>query len=124
MHRLQLSRRRGFKLPPGAMSVARPNAWGNPFWPKARRTDPRTNEVVTVRSVEHAVELYEAWLRYSIEVAPDAMREAFDAIRGRDLACWCIPGEPCHADVLMKLLYPDCGNPTNCDGCPGCQGIK
>lgn len=24
-------------------------------------------------------------------------------LRGRDLACWCPPGCPCHADVLMRL---------------------
>lgn len=24
-------------------------------------------------------------------------------LRGRDLACWCKPGEPCHADVLLEI---------------------
>lgn len=24
-------------------------------------------------------------------------------LRGRDLACWCKPGCPCHADVLLEL---------------------
>jgi hypothetical protein len=27
-------------------------------------------------------------------------------LRGRDLACWCKPGEPCHADVLLELANP------------------
>ncbi|WP_420104105.1 DUF4326 domain-containing protein [Bosea sp. (in: a-proteobacteria)] len=26
-----------------------------------------------------------------------------DALRGRNLACWCKPGTPCHADVLLEL---------------------
>jgi len=29
--RIQLSRKRGFRLSPGAVSVARPTKWGNPF---------------------------------------------------------------------------------------------
>lgn len=24
-------------------------------------------------------------------------------LAGRDLACWCAPGDPCHADVLLEL---------------------
>ncbi len=24
-------------------------------------------------------------------------------LRGRNLACWCRPGEPCHADVLLEI---------------------
>lgn len=26
-----------------------------------------------------------------------------DQLRGHDLCCWCKPGEPCHADVLLRL---------------------
>lgn len=33
------------------------------------------------------------------ETTPDARRE----LAGRDLACWCHPGDPCHADVLLEL---------------------
>jgi hypothetical protein len=28
---------------------------------------------------------------------------AQDALRGHDLACWCLVGMPCHADVLLEL---------------------
>jgi hypothetical protein len=31
--------------------------------------------------------------------AADVRRE----LGGRDLACWCPPGEPCHADVLLEV---------------------
>jgi hypothetical protein len=24
-------------------------------------------------------------------------------IRGKNLACWCAPGQPCHADVLLEM---------------------
>ena len=29
--------------------------------------------------------------------------ERLGALRGRDLACSCLPGAPCHADVLMEM---------------------
>lgn len=25
------------------------------------------------------------------------------SLRGKDLACWCRPGSPCHADVLLEI---------------------
>ncbi|MFZ5773087.1 MAG: DUF4326 domain-containing protein, partial [Thermodesulfobacteriota bacterium] len=29
--------------------------------------------------------------------------ENLDDLRGKDLACWCKDGEPCHADVLLEM---------------------
>jgi hypothetical protein len=26
-----------------------------------------------------------------------------DGLRGKDLACWCKEGAPCHADILLEL---------------------
>jgi hypothetical protein len=25
-------------------------------------------------------------------------------LRGKNLACWCRPGSPCHADILLELV--------------------
>lgn len=49
---------------------------------------------------EEAVRLYRGWLdldRY--------MRDHIVPLnlRGRDLACWCPLGQPCHADVLLEV---------------------
>ena len=88
--RIQLSRRRGWRKPPGAVVVARPSKWGNPF------------PIGTGRSRTEAVELYERALVHgdsasvSFTVA-DVQRE----LAGRDLACWCPLDEPCHAAVLL-----------------------
>jgi len=32
-----------------------------------------------------------------------ALLHRLPELRGKDLACWCRPGEPCHADVLLEL---------------------
>lgn len=29
--------------------------------------------------------------------------EVKEALRGKNLACWCKPGSPCHADVLLEI---------------------
>ncbi|UXU75524.1 MULTISPECIES: DUF4326 domain-containing protein [unclassified Paracoccus (in: a-proteobacteria)] len=37
------------------------------------------------------------------EDARQAVLTSLPALRGRPLACWCPPGCPCHADVLLDL---------------------
>ncbi|OHV85914.1 DUF4326 domain-containing protein [Ensifer sp. LCM 4579] len=94
--RLQLSRRKGFDLQARslatnglpAVNVARPGKWGNP-------------NLVTTHGHEGAVRAFARDLRggilnFSVE---DVRRE----LRGKNLACWCKPGAPCHADVLLEI---------------------
>lgn len=110
--RLQLSRRKGFDLQAvsraanglPAKIVARPTAWGNPFhWQII------THEQGIGRQAAQAVAVdrYAAWLRGE-GVAPDGVAPPeIPAIRGelagRNLACWCAPGTPCHADILLRI---------------------
>lgn len=89
--RIQLSRKEGFRLPPDAINVARPTRWGNPFKVGIEGVTP-----------ERAVELYCGYL-WSAAGASN-LRLALDCLRGHDLACWCKPGAPCHADVLLKVV--------------------
>jgi Domain of unknown function (DUF4326) len=90
--RIQLSRRRGWRKPAGAVVVARPSKWGNPFVVDAER------------SRVEAVELFE---RALLRTGGSALRfTAVDVRRelaGRDLACWCPLDGPCHADVLLRV---------------------
>jgi hypothetical protein len=86
--RLQLSRKKGFRLPEGAIVVSRPTKWGNPHKPDKIT---RAQAVASYRR-----DLMAGKLRVS---AADARRE----LKGRDLACWCSLEGPCHADVLLKV---------------------
>lgn len=87
--RIQLSRKRGWRKPPNTIVVARPGKWGNPF------------RVTPERSQAAAVAQFEAWLKGDgLEILNAARIE----LRGKNLACWCKPSEPCHADVLLKLV--------------------
>jgi hypothetical protein len=35
--------------------------------------------------------------------AAPSREEIRKALRGKNLACWCKPGTPCHADVLLEI---------------------
>jgi hypothetical protein len=86
--RLQLSRQKGAHLPKGAVVVARPTQWGNPYRPdKITRAQAIAN---------YRRDLLAGKLKISVE---DARRE----LAGRDLACWCSLDGPCHADVLIEI---------------------
>lgn len=37
------------------------------------------------------------------EAARGKILDNIHELRGRDLACWCPPGLPCHADVLLEI---------------------
>lgn len=119
--RIQLRRARGWRKPAGVVVVARPGRWGNPFVvvpPSAVLTGhperwyvvgPDANIHATapdrLQAQAAAVDLYRTALTTAQPVhLPDPwLVHDLGELRGRDLACWCRPGDPCHADVLLEL---------------------
>ena len=89
--RIQLKRTKGWKMPPNTVKVTRPSRWGNPFKVGV------VSEYGDVPDAETAVMFYRAWIDKGLQ------RAAMFEIRGKNLACWCKPGEPCHADVLLEI---------------------
>jgi hypothetical protein len=107
--RIQMSRRKGWCVPLGAIVVSRPSRWGNPFvvgrnymWlgetdvPYPVRADRPEGEydngiTVVCCSLENALIWHAAW------VADQDLSE----LTGRDLACWCPLSAPCHGDNLL-----------------------
>lgn len=122
--RLRLSRAKGFRLPPGAMSVARPGRFGNPF----RIGDPLSfpfDEAFgpVVRDRAHAVEIFKTYARVTSGYALLVRRD----LASKDLACWCPPpadGEPdvCHAAVLLAIANPVHARPPEGSGVTPCCG--
>ena len=86
--RVQRKRTRGFKMPVGAVYVGRPTKWGNPYSPG-----------VAGLPAARCSEMYRAKVE---RMARDGMLDLTE-IRGKDLACWCKLGEPCHADILLEI---------------------
>jgi hypothetical protein len=84
--RIQRRRTKGWKLPPNTVCVTRPGKWGNSF-------------TVAEYGTRLALFNHRQRMRNLKLVNPSA----FDELRGKDLACWCPLGEPCHADVLLEI---------------------
>ena len=92
--RIVLSRKHGWRMPEGGISVARPHRYGNPFI-----IGTPTNGGIMTR--EQAVEMFRGALlegRLQFTVA-DVKRD----LRGRTLGCWCPLDVACHADVLLSI---------------------
>jgi|GEM_PF-1351156 len=102
--RIQLQRAKGWRKPPNAVVVARPGKWGNPFAIGTGRgmeiDGAFVEEMVKDRAT--AVRFFADMLSYPVRPYPtdDEIRRE---LAGRDLACWCPPDQPCHADILLRL---------------------
>ncbi|MGH3102277.1 MAG: DUF4326 domain-containing protein [Thermoleophilia bacterium] len=68
------------------MVVSRPTRWGNPY-------------LVATFGRDQAVALFRRHLAEHPELVEAARRE----LAGKDLACWCKPGELCHADIWLEV---------------------
>lgn len=96
--RIQLSRAKGWRMPPNTAKVDRTTRWGNPF--KVGEEGPLGR---TSPDAEGATGFFKAMM-----ADPELRLEAgypddLSPLRGKNLACWCRPGAPCHADVLLDL---------------------
>lgn len=84
-----------------------------PRWGRAgERLDPkeaarrRTAFLAEKHSAEASRERDNAKARRNWEaglVVPWRITVALEELRGKDLACWCSPNQPCHADVLLRI---------------------
>lgn len=158
--RIQLRRTAGWRKPAGAVTVARPTRWGNPFvyrdrsrglvrygpqheqrfgrtWDyEGRCSGPDISHHMWF-SADDVVETYVRWAtraeivelyRLTLTDPTPGMLAAYpsrsghfskitvDHIReelaGKDLACWCHPGDPCHADVLLEIANAEAADAT------------
>lgn len=122
--RIQLSRRKGFELQTvsraenglPAVNVARPSKWGNPFYIINEEgfpwlTDRRFKDMPVCNPDAEQLLGIEAgslhWDNAARGVVALFRQQCCDRplaeLRGKNLACWCQPDEPCHADVLLEL---------------------
>ena len=100
--RIQLRRTKGWRLPEGAVVVARPSKWGNPF------AIGTSVDGVRITDRAGAVAAFRQMLTIPERNYPSAA-EIRRQLAGKDLACWCPAGAPCHADVLLELANAEGG---------------
>lgn len=97
IERVQLSRKKGWKMPPNTVSVSRPGHWGNCY--KIGMPAPSWMRKETLETAEDVVRAY----KHMCLTMPGKVMEIRTFLRGKNLACWCKPGTPCHADTLLEL---------------------
>ena len=108
--RIQLRRKCGFNLQGcsqnfnglPAVHVARPGKWGNPF--KVESFLPAFDGLKDAQAMAQAaaVQAFRQMLKDG-RTAPFNLADIRIELRGKNLACWCKPGTPCHADVLLEI---------------------
>lgn len=96
--RVQLRRTKGWRMPPGVVKVDRTTRWGNPFKVGMLDVPDAQTAVARFRRLLARPDLEADHARFSL--TPERIRAD---LAGKSLACWCRPGQPCHADVLLQV---------------------
>lgn len=89
MYRHQRSRAKGARQPEGVRYVGRGTRWGNPY-----TLDDYTQS--------EAIALYRSMILRMTDKELSAWIRPLRSCTG--LSCFCALDQPCHADVLLKLL--------------------
>jgi len=107
-------------MPPNTVKVDRSTPFGNPWYVGPGRVKLAPGCVCQIGpeiTARGAVDRFRRWLLGEFEnqrgdmirhpiygcVPSPRIKPDVTALRGKDLACWCKPGAPCHADVLLEL---------------------
>lgn len=106
--RVQLSRRKGWRMPPNTIKVDRTTRWGNPFVVGVHGT-----RADCVRWLELTLAGFLV-LGFRKDEDGQYVTDKADSYRkmvkrdrrlliGKNLACWCPADQPCHADILLRV---------------------
>jgi hypothetical protein len=118
--RIQRKRIKGWRMPENCVSVARPGIFGNPF-------------TLQMGSAEWALREFRTWVSGKtvnrwpeLTERREKLLKRLPELRGKDVACFCKEGAPCHGDVLIELANrgagcADCGAWDVIDTCPHCH---
>ena len=110
-NRVQLSRKKGWKMPAGAVKVDRKTEWGNPFkiikaavgWLVVEDAGGAWHFPTKGEAQSAAVGLYRKWLGLPANrLLRNRMRLRF---MDKTPACWCRLDWPCHADVISEIAH-------------------
>ena len=106
--RIQRRRTKGWRMPPDTIIVDRRTIWGNPFNSGDRAADVAAYERgVSTWPVPH--ENLATWQEAGgstamLFVLASRLAVVLYPLHGMNLACWCRPADPCHADVLLRIV--------------------
>ena len=87
--RIQRTRTKGSKLPPGTVCCTRGTKWGNPFFVGLHGTR------------DEAIDMFRSRLYSTPSLLDALLRDLSDV---KYLACWCPLTVACHVDVIIEAL--------------------
>lgn len=99
--RIQLRRVKGWRIPENTVKVDRSTPWGNPW--VVGKDGSRAECVEKYRRLLGGLATLTQKVGY-VEQRGYVIfvREHIKELHGKNLACWCPIGKPCHADVLLE----------------------
>ncbi len=114
--RIQRKRTKGWRMPENTVCVTRGTRWGNPFEAEffglaisiqllhntLRGVWNPSNMKGHDTACNRAYEAHHAFLK---RIGGHPLDSVFE-LRGKNLACWCEKGKPCHADLLLSAANP------------------
>lgn len=110
--------KRDKNVPKDAVYVGRPSKWGNQW---SHLTNTLATHKVATRL--EAIEKWANWLKTENDRRWGGLAlDIQDALRGKDLVCWCAP-TMCHADLLLVIAnepIPEVLTVTDDLKCPKC----
>lgn len=114
IHRVQLSRRKGWRKPDDVVVVSRPTIFGNPFsaayfgQKNAVRLfrwmmEERWSDLKKVARPLVDNDLQWVFLMMELHVLRFQILVRLPELHGKRVGCWCGLDEECHGDVLVRL---------------------
>ena len=108
-HRVQLSRRKGWRMPENTVKVDRSTKWGNPYpvgqlYSRAEAVNRHRTALITGKCVTRSDR---GPSPQDVALHCIGVKMEIGQLRGKNLACWCPLDQPCHADVLLELANAD-----------------
>ena len=104
-HRIQIRRTKGWRMPENTVKVDRSTKWGN----QAAKIGDDISYYsfgVTCATASDVVDLFARFMAAHRAADPAAFAAFIAPLRGKNLACWCPPDQPCHSDVLLEIANP------------------
>jgi hypothetical protein len=116
--RVQLSRKKGWKMPSNTVKVDRSTLWGNPFnvvkgrvlrggainWYTAYFVGSNLKDFAfKEEAVAVSIRSFEKWIQHPAQRKLRDLIKLNIGLRGKNLACWCKLDQPCHADTLLEI---------------------
>ncbi len=87
-------------MPPNTVKVDRSSRHGNPFRVGDNPSQFSTALPSTCDTIEESISCFRYYAESWVTITGGRW---IDPLRGKNLACWCALGAPCHADVLLEL---------------------